>query len=207
MVVDHDTGRLVWARSRPRPRDGREVPGSARPRALPADRACLLRHGRVDRPAGRRALPQRDPLRGPVSRGQGSRPTRWTRSAARSGTRPARPASTQLAKELKGARFALWKNAGNLTERQQLKLARIQQTQPAPLPRLPALPATPRDLPRPGRPRPHAARGVAEVGPTLRLEPFVKLARTITEQRARSRPRSSTDSQTRASSRSTPRSG
>ena len=34
---------------------------------------------------------------------------------------------TQLAKDLKGARFALWKNSENLTERQQLKLARIQK--------------------------------------------------------------------------------
>ena len=38
-----------------------------------------------------------------------------------------RQGQTQLAKELKGARFALWKNPGNLTERQQLKLARVQQ--------------------------------------------------------------------------------
>jgi len=34
---------------------------------------------------------------------------------------------SQLARELKGARYALWKNPGNLTDRQQLKLARIQQ--------------------------------------------------------------------------------
>ena len=33
----------------------------------------------------------------------------------------------QLAKELKGARFALWKNAENLTDRQQHKLAWIQK--------------------------------------------------------------------------------
>ncbi len=34
----------------------------------------------------------------------------------------------QAAKDLKGARFALWKNAHRLTERQQHKLAQIQQT-------------------------------------------------------------------------------
>ncbi|MGH2805594.1 MAG: ISL3 family transposase, partial [Thermoleophilaceae bacterium] len=34
---------------------------------------------------------------------------------------------TALAKDLKGARFALWKNPENLTPRQQLKLAQIQQ--------------------------------------------------------------------------------
>jgi hypothetical protein len=34
----------------------------------------------------------------------------------------------QAAKELKGARFVLWKNPGKLTDRQRLKLAHIQQT-------------------------------------------------------------------------------
>jgi transposase len=34
----------------------------------------------------------------------------------------------QLAQELKGARFVLWKNAANLTDRQKLKLASIQHT-------------------------------------------------------------------------------
>jgi transposase len=38
-----------------------------------------------------------------------------------------REGQTQLARDLKGARFALWKNPANLTNRQQLKLARIQQ--------------------------------------------------------------------------------
>ena len=38
-----------------------------------------------------------------------------------------RQGQAQLARELKGARFALWKNPENLTERQQLKLARIQK--------------------------------------------------------------------------------
>jgi transposase len=37
-----------------------------------------------------------------------------------------RHGQTQLARELKGARFALWKNPGNLTERQAFKLARVQ---------------------------------------------------------------------------------
>ena len=37
-----------------------------------------------------------------------------------------RPANKQLAKHLKGARFALWKKPEKLTERQQAKLAWIQ---------------------------------------------------------------------------------
>ena len=36
-------------------------------------------------------------------------------------------AQHQLAKELKGARFVLWKNPDRLTERQKLKLARLQE--------------------------------------------------------------------------------
>jgi len=39
-----------------------------------------------------------------------------------------RAGHTQLARQLKGARFALWKTLHNLTERQKLKLAAIQQT-------------------------------------------------------------------------------
>ena len=35
-----------------------------------------------------------------------------------------RAGNKQLAKDLKGARFALWKNPGNLSERQQQKLSR-----------------------------------------------------------------------------------
>ena len=42
-------------RPRPRPQDGREVPGSARQRALRADQARVLRHGRLDhRPVAER---------------------------------------------------------------------------------------------------------------------------------------------------------
>ena len=54
-----------------------------------------------------------------VPRRASSRPRRSTRSAARSGTRrDAAPGLTALAGELKGARFALWKNPENLTDRQ-----------------------------------------------------------------------------------------
>ena len=36
--------------------------------------------------------------------------------------------NVQLARELKGARFAVWKNPENLTDRQAAKLATIQRT-------------------------------------------------------------------------------
>ena len=38
---------------------------------------------------------------------------RWTRSAARSWSEARRAGNKQLAEDLKGARFALWKNPGN----------------------------------------------------------------------------------------------
>jgi transposase len=38
-----------------------------------------------------------------------------------------RQGQTQLARELKGARFALWKDSENLIERQQLKVAGTQK--------------------------------------------------------------------------------
>jgi transposase len=41
-----------------------------------------------------------------------------------------RQGQTQLARELKGARFALWKNPGNLTDRQAVKLSTSGSTAP-----------------------------------------------------------------------------
>jgi transposase len=91
---------------------------------------------------------------------------------------------TELARDLKGARFALWKNPQNLTAHQQLKLSTIQHTnrrlyrayllkeQLRQIYRLPA----------------DAATALLEAwlkwARRSRLQPFVKLARTITDQRA-----------------------
>ena len=96
-----------------------------------------------------------------------------------------RTGNKQLAKELKGARFALWKNARNLTDRQKLKLATIQQTNKR-LYRAYLLSQQLREI----------YRATTEDALVLldawlrwarrcRLEPFRKLARRITEQRAR----------------------
>ena len=91
----------------------------------------------------------------------------------------------QLAKELKGARFALWKNPGNLTERQQLKLARLQKLNQR-LYRAYLLAQQLRHIYRLDAER---ALALLEAWLTwarrCRLEPFVKLARRITEQRHR----------------------
>ena len=89
----------------------------------------------------------------------------------------------QLAAELKGARFALWKNRGNLTGPQQLKLARIQELNQR-LYRAYLLAQQLRQIYRVG-----FDHAVALLDAWLRwarrcrLEPFVKLARTIIEQR------------------------
>jgi transposase len=91
----------------------------------------------------------------------------------------------QLAKDLKGARFALWKNPENLTERQQQKLAWITKLN-APIYRAYLLKEQLRQIYH----VPHdQASGLLDAwlkwARRCRLQPFVKLAKTITEQRER----------------------
>ena len=95
-----------------------------------------------------------------------------------------RAGMTAVAKQLKGARFALWKNPERLTERQKLKLAAIKQTN-EPLYRGYLISQQLRQIYR----VPHE-QAIVLLDAWLawarrcRLEPFVKLARTITDQRA-----------------------
>lgn len=94
-----------------------------------------------------------------------------------------RQGNLELARELKGARFAVWKNPENLTDRQAAKLATIQQTN-ARLYRAYLLKEQLRQIYRlPAA----AAERLLERWLTwarrCRLPSFVKLARTITEQR------------------------
>jgi transposase len=95
-----------------------------------------------------------------------------------------RAGQTALARDLKGARFALWKNPERLTERQAAKLADIQKTN-ARLYRAYLLKEQLRQIYR--LPADHAIklleRWIAWAR-RCRLKPFVKLARTITDQRA-----------------------
>ena len=94
-----------------------------------------------------------------------------------------RQGNVELARELKGARFAVWKNPENLTNRQAVKLATIQRTN-ARLYRAYLLKEQLRQIYR----LPAAAaeqlldRWLAWAR-RCRLPSFVKLARTITEQR------------------------
>jgi transposase len=96
-----------------------------------------------------------------------------------------RAGNKQLAAELKGARFALWKNPGNLTDRQKLKLASIQQINKR-LYRAYLICQQLRLIYRVS-----AERGLVLLEAWLqwarrcRLQPFVKLAKRITEQRER----------------------
>jgi transposase len=95
-----------------------------------------------------------------------------------------RQGQAQLARELKGARFALWKNPGNLTERQQLKLARVQQLNQR-LYRAYLLSQQLREIYRvPFDEATLLLDAWLAWARRSRLAPFVKLARTITEQRS-----------------------
>jgi transposase len=95
-----------------------------------------------------------------------------------------RAGDTALARELKGARFALWKNPEHLTPRQQLKLADIQHVNQR-LYRAYLLKEQLRLIYRVD-----AQQATAVLDAWLkwawrcRLQPFVKLARTIRDQRA-----------------------
>jgi transposase len=95
-----------------------------------------------------------------------------------------RQGQQQLARELKGARFALWKNPANLTERQKLKLARVQKLNQR-LYRAYLISQQLREIYR--VPLEHAIillDGWLRWARRCRLEPFVKLANTITQQRS-----------------------
>jgi len=91
----------------------------------------------------------------------------------------------QLAKDLKGARFALWKNPENLTERQQQKLAWIAKLN-APIYRAYLLKEHLRQIYHvPLEQAPRLLDAWLKWARRCRLEPFVKLAKTITKERAR----------------------
>ena len=94
-----------------------------------------------------------------------------------------RQGNPELARELKGARFAVWKNPENLTDRQQAKLATIQQTN-ARLYRAYLLKEQLRQIYQlPAEAASRLLDGWLRWARRCRLPSFVKLARTITEQR------------------------
>jgi len=95
-----------------------------------------------------------------------------------------RSGEVAVARDLKGARFALWKNPENLTARQQLKLADIQTTNQR-LYRAYLLKEQLRQIYRlPAAAAIRLLEAWLKWARRCRLAPFVKLARTITQQRA-----------------------
>jgi transposase len=182
VVVDHDTGRLVWAapgRDRKTVEAFLERLGEERCKQLelvscdmaswitapvsercPSAELCLDPFHVVQ--LATRAL---DEIRREV----------WNQAR--------REGLTALAGELKDARFALWKNPENLTARQELKLARIEHAN-RPLFRAYLLKEQLRQIYR--IPAADAAQLLEQWlvwARRCRLRPFVKLAKTITDQK------------------------
>jgi transposase len=182
VVVDHDSGRLVWAAS------GRDRKTVERFLELLGEQRCqwirLVSCDMADwitRPVGERcpnALVCLDPFH--VTK----LATDALDEIRRAVWNQARKAGqTATARELKGARFALWKNPEHLTRRQRLKLAQIKQTN-EPLYRAYLLKEQLRAIYR--VPTEHATALLdawLQWARRSRLEPFVRLARTITDQR------------------------
>jgi transposase len=183
VVVDHDTGRLVWA-----------APGHDEQTlerffaALGKDRASQLTHVSADAAAWiantvARRCPQAvlclDPfhvVRWATDALDEVRRQTW--NAARRGGQPT------LARELKGARFALWKNPEHLTVRQRGTLARVAEVNQ----HLYKAYLLKEELRLVFKLK--GARGVALLDAWLvwarrcRIPAFVKLARSVTDHRA-----------------------
>jgi transposase len=183
VVVDHDTGRLVWAA----PGRDRKTTAAFLDR-LGEERCKQLQLVSCDMAAW---------ITGPVSERCPSAElcldpfhvvqlaTKALDEIRREVWNHARHAGlTALAGELKDARFALWKNPENLTARQQAKLSDIQRTNQQ-LYRAYLLKEQLRQIYRLP-----AASAILLLDAWLkwarrcRLQPFVKLARTITDHRA-----------------------
>ena len=136
VVVDHDTGRLVWAAPG---RDAKALAGFFD--ALGEARCAQITHvsadsaewiGRVVRSRCPDAVLCADPFH-VVSWATDAldevRREVWNQARGAVHQRRA-PTATGTAKMLKGARYALWKNPENLTEKQQTKLAWVAKSHP-----------------------------------------------------------------------------
>src|SRR4051794_37587689 len=183
VVVCHDTGRLVWAAPG---RDRRTV--EAFLEALGQDRCQQIELVSCDMAAWI-AAPLAERLRHAIRCVDPFHVVQLATDALdeirREVWNEARKAGqTAVARELKGARFALWKNPEHLTRRQRGKLASIQQTNQR-LYRAYLLKEQLRQVYR--VPTEHAGALLdawLAWARRSRLEPFVKLARTIDEHRA-----------------------
>jgi transposase len=182
VVVDHDSGRLVWAAGG---RDRKTVErfldqlGQERCRQLELVSADMAAW--VAGPIGERC-PQAELCLDPfhivmLATDALDEVRREVWNEAR------RAGQTALARDLKGARFALWKNPENLTGRQQAKLSTIQHTNRR-LYRAYLLKEQLRQIYRlPADVAVALLDGWIAWASRCRLASFVKLARTITAQR------------------------
>ena len=143
VVVDHDTARLVWAGSG---RDKKTV--HAFFDALGDERAAQLSHvsadaaewiGAVVTARAPGAVRCADPFHvvawatealDEVRRGVWNTARRVAGATRRAGGGRAAALGTETSRKLKGARYALWKNPENLTDRQREKLEWIAKTSP-----------------------------------------------------------------------------
>jgi transposase len=184
VVVDHHTGRLVWAhpgRDRKTVENFLDVLGEERCQQIQLvscdDAEWITRPISERCPNAVIALDPFHIVKAATDALDEIRREVWN-EARRAGNK-------QLAAELKGARFALWKNPGKLTERQQLKLATIQQTNKR-LYRAYLLAQQLRMIYRvPAEDALVLLAAWLKWARRCRLEPFRKLARRITEQRER----------------------
>ncbi|MGH2851838.1 MAG: ISL3 family transposase [Solirubrobacteraceae bacterium] len=182
VVVDHDTGRLVWAGAG---RDRKTVErflnelGQERCKQIElvsCDMASWIAGPVAERlPDAVRCVDPFHVIQLATDALDDVRREVWN-EARRAGQH-------QLARDLKGARFALWKNPENLTDRQQHKLAWIEQLN-QPLFRAYLLKEQLRQIYRlPADAAILLLDGWLKWARRCRLRAFVKLARTITEQR------------------------
>jgi len=182
VVVDHDSGRLVWAapgRDRKTVEKFLDLLGTERCAQLElvsCDMAESIALAVAERcPNAIRCVDPFHVIQLATDALDEIRREVWNQ-ARRAGHK-------QAAKELKGARFVLWKNPGRLTERQHRKLAQIQQTN-KPLYRAYLISQQLREIYRVS-----FDEAILLLDAWLawarrcRLAPFVKLAKTITKQR------------------------
>jgi transposase len=182
VVVDHDTGRLVWAapgRDRKTVEKFLDLLGAKRCEQIElvsCDMAESIASAVGERcPNAVRCVDPFHVIQLATDALDEIRREVWN-DARRAGQK-------QVAKELKGARFVLWKNAHRLTGRQRQKLAHIQQTN-KPLYRAYLISQQLREIYRVTY---HEAVELLDAwlawARRCRLPPFVKLAKTITKQR------------------------
>ena len=183
VVVDHDSGRLVWAaagRDRKTVESFLDELGEQRCQQLELVSADMAAW--VAGPVAKRC-PQAELCLDPfhvvmLATDALDEIRREVWNEAR------RTGQLAVARDLKGARFALWKNPENLTARQQSKLASIQKTNQR-LYRAYLLKEQLRQIYR--LPKTEAIELLdawLEWARRCRLAPFVKLAKTITQHRA-----------------------